>query len=151
MPLSDADVERYARQIIVPGVGASGQERLLASRVLVCGNPRGSLRALTYLQAAGVTTVGTEQAATAQAVALARAEQASAPMLARLRSLRVPVAWYCLQAGQLTSGVFPGKDFPRTRTREQPPPPDCVLDDCGGAEIASLLCATIVRLPTRAT
>ena len=35
--LSDADLERYARQVIMPNVGEDGQERLLASQILVVG------------------------------------------------------------------------------------------------------------------
>ena len=35
--LSDANLERYARQVIMPDVGEDGQERLLAARVLVVG------------------------------------------------------------------------------------------------------------------
>ena len=35
--LSDTDLERYARQVIMPHVGEDGQERLLAAKVLVVG------------------------------------------------------------------------------------------------------------------
>ena len=35
--LSDADLERYARQVIMPHIGEDGQERLLAAKVLVVG------------------------------------------------------------------------------------------------------------------
>ena len=35
--LSDENLERYARQVIMPQVGEDGQERLLASRMLVVG------------------------------------------------------------------------------------------------------------------
>ena len=35
--LNDEDLERYARQAIMPAIGEDGQERLLAARVLVVG------------------------------------------------------------------------------------------------------------------
>ena len=37
MDFTDAQVERYARHIILPEVGGIGQEKLLNSRVLVVG------------------------------------------------------------------------------------------------------------------
>ena len=67
--LADALIERYSRQIILPQVGGKGQEKLLASRVLVDIPPAPSgtvgaeaglahAAALLYLAAAGVGTVG---------------------------------------------------------------------------------------------
>ena len=35
--LNDDDLERYARQAIMPTIGEDGQERLLAARVLIVG------------------------------------------------------------------------------------------------------------------
>ena len=35
--LSDENLERYARQAIMPDIGEEGQERLLESRMLVVG------------------------------------------------------------------------------------------------------------------
>jgi molybdopterin/thiamine biosynthesis adenylyltransferase len=37
MDFTDAQLQRYARHIILPEVGGIGQERLLKSRVLVVG------------------------------------------------------------------------------------------------------------------
>lgn len=56
--LSDIQIERYSRQIILPQVGGKGQEALLQSRVLV--NEKGLLQATTffYLAAAGIGTIG---------------------------------------------------------------------------------------------
>ena len=35
--LNDADLERYARQVIMPDMGETGQEALLAAKVLLVG------------------------------------------------------------------------------------------------------------------
>ena len=56
--LTDAQIERYSRQIILPQVGGKGQEKLLRARVLVNGNTPVQTSALFYLAAAGVGTIG---------------------------------------------------------------------------------------------
>ncbi|HKA55520.1 MAG TPA: ThiF family adenylyltransferase, partial [Candidatus Binatia bacterium] len=56
--LSDSQIERYSRQIILPQVGGKGQEKLLRARVLVHGSGPLQTAALLYLAAAGVGTLG---------------------------------------------------------------------------------------------
>lgn len=58
LPLSDRDVERFTRQIRLPGFGEESQRRLLASRVLVIGAGGLGSPVLLYLAAAGVGTIG---------------------------------------------------------------------------------------------
>lgn len=58
MSLTDAQEMRYARHIILDEVGEEGQERLLASKVLVVGAGGLGSPLLMYLAAAGVGTLG---------------------------------------------------------------------------------------------
>lgn len=94
MSFSDAELERYARHIVLPEIGGAGQAALKAARVLVVGAGGIGSPALQYLAAAGVgqitivdddrvdlsnlqrqTIFGTEDAGRSKAVAaLARTE-----------------------------------------------------------------------------
>jgi hypothetical protein len=57
MALSDGQIERYSRQIIVPRVGGRAQERLFAARIALIGDSRDLAAPLAYLAAAGAGTL----------------------------------------------------------------------------------------------
>jgi adenylyltransferase/sulfurtransferase len=56
--MSPEEVERYARHIILRGVGGPGQNRLKAARVLVIGAGGLGSPVIQYLAAAGIGTIG---------------------------------------------------------------------------------------------
>lgn len=58
MALSDEQLERYARHIVLREVGGTGQAKLLSARVLVIGAGGLGSPVILYLAAAGVGTIG---------------------------------------------------------------------------------------------
>lgn len=63
MPLSDAEIARYARQLLLPGFGPVSQEFLRAARVQVVGAGAIAGPAMVYLAQAGVGTITVDDAA----------------------------------------------------------------------------------------
>ena len=58
MDFTDDQIQRYARHIILPEIGGTGQAKLLEARVLVVGAGGLGAPVLLYLAAAGIGTIG---------------------------------------------------------------------------------------------
>ncbi|MGH8896270.1 MAG: molybdopterin-synthase adenylyltransferase MoeB [Egibacteraceae bacterium] len=57
-PLTNAEIRRYSRHLIMPNVGMAGQGRLKAAKVLLVGTGGLGSTLAMYLAAAGVGTIG---------------------------------------------------------------------------------------------
>ncbi len=58
MPLSDDEIERYARHLVMPDIGGAGQQRLKAASLLVIGAGGLGVPVLSYCAAGGVGRIG---------------------------------------------------------------------------------------------
>src|SRR5579863_4127596 len=83
MPLSDRQIERYSRQIIVPGISGLTQERLLAASLTICGDLRDIEAPLAYLAGAGLGNIS---------LATPDGDEID-PLLSRMRDLNPDVAF----------------------------------------------------------
>ncbi len=98
MPLSPEDIERFARQVVIPDVGAAGQERLLDSRVALIGAPEGTSVAEEYLRCSGVGLASGDDLRSADCILVAGLDQTPAAELDRASTSGTPIAWYELTA-----------------------------------------------------
>jgi adenylyltransferase/sulfurtransferase len=58
MALNDAQVDRYARHILLPEIGGAGQAKIQRAKILVVGAGGLGAPVIQYLAAAGVGTIG---------------------------------------------------------------------------------------------
>ncbi|HXC52705.1 MAG TPA: hypothetical protein VN634_17610 [Candidatus Limnocylindrales bacterium] len=149
--LDDDAIARYARQIVIPAVGAAGQEKLLASTVLVVGNPRGCAQAALYLRAAGIrVTNSTSDGAFDLAIA-ADAASLDSRLRRELIESKRPVCWYALGENGFESGAYPDAELPQQETAPAKSDRAASGHDAAACDVASLACAILLRLPHRAS
>jgi hypothetical protein len=100
--LTDAQIDRYSRQIVLPEIGGSGQLRLLSSRLVVISGLGELEPALSYLVGAGIGTIDIHCAADIQERRRVRT---------RMRDLnsQVRIIWGT-QLGQVRKGVQPASE-----------------------------------------
>jgi len=104
--LSDDRIEYFARQIIVPGIGANGQQRLCAAEVLVAGGAEGCRIAARYLRAAGVQVHDCmPPAPRLDCVVVAGTGDIAPERLQTLIQSAPVVAWYSLDGRTLRGGL----------------------------------------------
>jgi hypothetical protein len=144
--LDDASIERYARQIVVPGIGAAGQEKLLQSVVILAGHPRGCRTAALYLEAAGVTLAADSPAPSA--IVIANPSTTDDATLDFLTAKAAPVCWYEADEDGFVSGVHPGAPLPRRTGRSDTGAALDAVHDAGACAAAALACAVILGLET---
>lgn len=158
--LDDAATLRYARQVVVPGIGGAGQEKLLACTVLVVGAARGVAQAALYLAAAGARVVRSIDEPFDVAVA-ADAGGLDAATREALVSRGRPACWYVLDDDGFTAGVHPGDPLPASVAKTGPSPDgeaplpesplhDSPVHDAAACDAASVACAIVLGLPLRA-
>jgi hypothetical protein len=124
MPLSDSQIDRYSRQIIVPRVGGRSQERILAASIVLVAQDPDLEPALAYLVGAGVGQIELECGSTARADKLATAMLSLNP--------------------DSTVRAFVSSDAARSA-------PDLVFAIIGGASTqtsARAICTGFVRVPS---
>ncbi|MEE8312308.1 MAG: hypothetical protein V3R77_08625 [Candidatus Binatia bacterium] len=103
VPLSDADVELFSRQIIIPGLGATGQARLMASSVFVLGDDPASTFARRYARAAGLQIAKDPASASCSVVGIET--RLTTEQRNRLERARSPILWYRVDRDGLHAGV----------------------------------------------
>lgn len=143
--LDDDAIARYARQIVVPGIGAAGQQKLLAATVMVAGHPRGAAQARLYLQAAGLRVV--EAPGPSVDVVVVAGTASVAPALrSSLAAGSVPVCWYEAGGDGFTAGIHPAAPLPCTPSTGDA---DDAIHDAAACDAAGLACAIVLGLAHR--
>jgi hypothetical protein len=155
-PLADAEIELFARQIIVPGIGAAGQARLCAGRVALAGEIAGVNAAERWLRALGCSVVrigadgdlateagrGDEHAGFDCSI-LAGVRIAGAAEGLRAVAPRTPLVWYALDGAHLAAGVVapdtPLPDFHSVGAFTPAPAPLHQVAACDAAATAAAL------------
>lgn len=150
--LDDDTIARYARQIVVPGIGAAGQERLLVAVVLVVGQERGAAQAALYLTAAGLRVISSPEQGAFDLVVVADASGIEPHIRSAVLAAGRPTCWYRLDQEGFSSGVHPAAALPlpaNAVTGTTDDPVEESLHDAAACDVAALACAIVLGLPHR--
>lgn len=137
--LTDAQIDRYCRQLILPEVGAAGQQRLLRSTVRLHGRGDAALVCASYLAGAGVGALALEGAplhgATAAALGL---DGGGEEEIGRWIARRNPDCRWLPAAGlaRPSAAVTIGTPLPARL-------PEAAVMLWGGADAERLICAQL--------
>jgi hypothetical protein len=127
VPLTDADIERYARQIVIPGFGAAGQEVVCASALLIDGEAEGAIHARAYARAAGFRFANGAHDPDLRCAVLAGTNGVARAAVDALARLSCPVVWYAVDGSRVRAGVW------RTGGAHRSRPPFEALPDAPAA------------------
>jgi hypothetical protein len=145
--LDDHEIERYARQIVVPGIGAAGQEKLLNSTVLIVGHPRGCATAALFLRAAGVNVISELKYAASDAIVISDTNALDAATYSRLTSTGRPICWYALANDACITGIHPLSPVPLPVIGMTAG--DSPLHDAAASDAAAAACAILSGIECR--
>ncbi len=121
--LSEAQIERYSRQIILPQLGGKGQETLLRARVLVNGGAP-QTTTLLYLAAAGVGTIGLRSRGRPAIFSAFASDEPDDPVVATLERLNPDCRVVRHDAGGAALPLLAAYDLVVSE-------PDLLVDSCG--------------------
>jgi hypothetical protein len=138
--LSDSDIERFARQIVVPDVGARGQERICASTVCILGDPVGAGCAEVLARATGFRTVRRLDDEVA-CILVAGIDNLASEHLAAVDR---PTFWYEVTSGGLRFGSRAPGDSTAAAQSGEPGSADPLLHSLGAAELVSTAVAFVL-------
>jgi len=109
MTLTEAQVDRWSRQIILPDVGGRGQERLLAAAVTVTGRGPAADHAVLLLERAGVGRIDRDAEPPARASVLVDLDGQPAALAARAVTDGVPLVVGRLHGGSVVAATLLGR------------------------------------------
>ena len=149
MSLSDEQLERYSRQVILPEIGIAGQQRLLAARVFVPGCAPGQETAAAYLAASGVN-VDRTAAHDGQRFDCALLGPDCLTTAATLLASGTPFAWYRCPQGRPSAGLVlrpsDGLPSPEPEPTHESGGAEAGLEQAAACEAACLCLAFLLEL-----
>jgi hypothetical protein len=148
-PLSEEQIERYARQIIVPGIGAEGQKTLCAAEIFVDGHAAGRTVAAQYLRAAGMRVPeATNPAPRIDCIVLAGVTDMPCERVKALSASAPLVAWYAVVGGRVHGGLADAAHpirVPEFEAGGQLAVHADVVHHIAGADVATTTVAALLR------